>query len=803
MRAAPRTSPMTLGRSFLLWLLGVLIVTMVVVSALVLWHEQRILESELRSRADLLAHVLAVGAADGGSPEYLAIFSMTDVRAGEVRDEDGRILWRFGPSPAEVEALDSSLLKVERQIEVGRGPWGGGDAVDVVLLVSRARVRAHLAVAAVRLLAGLGIALTLALIAGLALIGRIVEPLHELADWVRGFDPDQPIGSPVDGGPTAEVRDLAVAFYDMGERLAEQRRSLLASERQFRELFSASPTPLLRLDRDLCLRDANPASEPYLGGTAARAIGSSLAGFLEKPSAHEVAAAVTASGPDSESVLEADWQLEGGETAEVELHIGWAGAAADQGYLVAIHDLTDRIRRMGERWRRTFDAMIDGVALVDREGRITLANQSLEPHQRKIADDLVRRLRGAAPRTWRTENVGRLLECSLTMPEGLEHAILVMRDVTEAVDAEERLRDAEKMQAVGTLASGVAHDFNNLLAAILLHVRLLERQPEATADAVAAIHDLAEQGTEVVRELLLFAHRESPSPRTIDLVELVQLQEGVLRHLLPADVQLVLELEDEPVPVKADVVGLRRLLLNLVLNARDAVSDDGGRITVRVEHTAGRAVLEVADDGPGIPAEVRDHLFEPFFTQRRQGRGAGLGLAVVYGIVTALEGEVDVQSIPGEGARFIIRVPLGEVSAIEPVDRLAPVSAADARVLLVEADGRSATRLVENLAGAGFEVRHAPSFEIAADVLAQWMPKVAVVSGAPGSDAAAERLRRLKLPVLLLGEVESEGDGGWGPLAVRLELGATPKAIIDALRDLGAVPAERVQGTGHRAQGGP
>ena len=785
-RSRPR--PMTLGRSFLLWLLGVLVVTMVVVSALVLWHEQRILESELRARADLLAHILALGAAEGGSPEYLAIFPMTDVRAGEVRDEDGRILWRYGPSPGEVEALDAGLLKVQRRVEIGRGPWGGGDAVDVELLVSRSRVRAHLAVAAVRLLAGLGIALTLALVGGLALIGRIVRPLHELADWVRAFDPDQPVSLPVDGGPTAEVRDLAVAFRDMGDRLAEQRHSLLASERRFRELFTASPTPLLRLDRELCLRDANPASEPYLGEAAARTIGSSLAGFLERPPAEEVAAAVAAAGPDSESVLEAYWRLEGGETAEVELHVGWAGATAGQGYLVAIHDLTDRVRRMGERWRRTFDAMVDGVALVDREGRITLANQSLEPHQHKIADDLGRRLQGPAPRIWRTENVGRLLECSLSMPEGLEHAILVVRDITEAVDAEERLRDAEKMQAVGTLASGVAHDFNNLLAAILLHARLLQHQPNASADSVGAIRDLAEQGTEVVRELLVFARHESPSPKTIDLVELVQLQASVLRHLLPPEIELVLELENEPVPVRADVVGLRRLLLNLVLNARDAVSDSGGRITVRIEHTAGRAVLEVADNGQGIPVEARDHLFEPFFTHRRQGRGAGLGLAVVYGIVSALEGEVDVQSTPGEGARFIIRIPLGDVGALEPVDLGAPVSTADARVLLVEADGRSAARMVEDLAGAGFEVRHAPSFEIAADLLEEWTPKAIVVSGARGTDAAVGRLRRLQLPVLLLGESESRGDGGWGPRVERLRSDESPEAVIKTLRDLGVVP---------------
>ena len=128
-----------------------------------------------------------------------------------------------------------------------------------------------------------------------------------------------------------------------------------------------------------------------------------------------------------------------------------------------------------------------------------------------------------------------------------------------------------KCRAVGTLASGVAHDFNNLLAAILLHVRLMERQPEAAAEAVPAIGDLAEQGTEVVRELLYFARRESAAPRTIDLVELVRQQEAVLRHLLPDGLELVVELEGEAVPVVADPVGLRRLLVNLVINARDAV----------------------------------------------------------------------------------------------------------------------------------------------------------------------------------------------------------------------------------------
>ncbi len=773
---------MTLGRSFLLWLLGVLIVTLVVVSALVLWHERQILEDELQSRAELLAQVVALAAAEGGSPEYLSVFSMTDLRAGEVRDPNGHVLWRFGPSLEEIEALDASLLRVERAVAVGRGVWGGADSVDVVLLVSRARLRANLAAAAARLLAGLGFALILAMVAGLVLVGRVVRPLKELGDWVRGFDPQQPVEA-MTGGPTAEVQDLARSFTDMAERLAEQRRSLVTSERRFRELFTASPTPLLRLDGDLGLRGANPAAEPYLGGSATRVTPAALTGFLERPSAQELERAIAEADPAGEAVIEAVWKLADDEVAEVELRLGWAGGSGQEGYLVAIHDLTDRVRRMGERWRRTFDAMVDGVALVDHEGSIVLANQALVPNEGAVAGDLAHRLRSEGVRQWRTDHGGRLLECSLSASKGLEHAILVVRDVTEAVDAEIRLRDAEKMEAVGTLASGVAHDFNNLLAAILLHARLVGRRPEAAEDAVAAIADLAEQGTEVVRELLFFARRESFPPQTIDLVELVRQQEGVLSHLLPDDVELVVELEDETVPVVADAVALKRLLLNLVINARDAVEEGGGRITLRVEHTAGRAVLEVADDGPGISLEARDRLFEPFFTLRRQGRGSGLGLAVVYSIVAAHDGEVDVVSEPGEGARFIVRLPLGEAASLTTLEERGSRAAASVRVLLVEGDGRAAARTVEALAEAGLEVRHAPSFTAVAGLTEDWSPTVVVVA-ADAAPGAAGELERLKLPVLLLGQVEDLGMERLGPRAARLTEG-TPDAILDALRDLG------------------
>ncbi len=778
----PRVGALTLGRSFLLWLLGVLVVTLVLVSALVLWHERRILEDELQGRAELLAHVLGISVASGGAPEDLSIFATTDVRAAEVRGRDHQALWRFGPPPTEAESAGGDLIRFERRVIVSDDFPGADGVVEVTLLISRGRVRAHLAAAAVRLVVGLGLALSMALIAGLVLVSRVVRPLDELAGWARRFDPEDPAAPPTGVGSSAEVRQLVRAFGDMAARLADQRRSLVASERRFRELFTASPTPLMRVDRQLRIREANPAAEPFLEGGRTRAVGRELITYLETTPPILQGLLSSDDAQTIDAVGETSWKLADGSPAEVELRVAGMGEEASPGFLIAVHDLSDRLRRMGERWRRTFDAMVDGVALVDPSGRLTLANRALEPHQRAVSVELDDRLAGRAPAHWRCNHVGRVLDCSLSRPDGLEHAILVVRDITESVDAEERLRAAEKMQAVGTLAAGVAHDFNNLLAAILLHARLIERQPETAAEAASAIARLAREGTEVVNELLYVARREGAPPTTVDLIELVRRQEEMLRHLLAENVKLELELDQEPVPVVADPVGLRRLLLNLVLNAGDAVSDDGGTVTVKVEHAAGRAVLEVADDGPGIPDEARDRLFEPFFTLRRHGRGSGLGLAVVYSIVAAHNGDIDVRSQAGAGSRFIVRLPLGDVDTLQNPSPASLAKTASPRILLVESDGRAAAATVEALAASGLDVRHAPDLAAADEIAADWTPQVVVVSGATRPRGGGPRLRALQLPTVLVGDAAAANS--WGPRAVRVD-GAGAEKVIEILRELG------------------
>jgi PAS domain S-box-containing protein len=510
----------------------------------------------------------------------------------------------------------------------------------------------------------------------------------------------------------------------MARRLRTQRAALAASESRYRGLFSASPSALLELDEQMTVIAANPAAEPLLGLDPGRAVGRPLDDWVVAADVAGVRQCLDQARAAGEATVEAGWRMADGSRAAVELHLRALAEPSGGGVLVAVWDVTDRVRRAGERWRRTFDAMVDGVAVVSSSGRIELANLALENHLEAVQRDLLLRPGAGGAQDWQLRSRGRLLQCALSAPADLDHRVLVVRDITDATEAEGRLREAEKMEAVATLASGVAHDFNNLLAAILLQVRWLEREPEAVSEATAAVRGLAEEGSEVVHELLLFARREGTPARPLDVAAAVRDQEPVLRHLVTDAVALEIDTPPTPVPVVGSPVALRRMVLNLVLNARDAVANAGGAVTVRVGADDGRALIEVIDDGPGIPAEHRERIFEPFYSLRRYGRGAGLGLAVVHRVVTDHGGRLTVESPTGGGTRVAVYLPMcrpEELDADEP-------HGSDDRALVV-GPGREAAEVMEWLADLGVESRHASSADELAELLADWRPTVIVAAG--------------------------------------------------------------------------
>src|SRR5918993_17796 len=260
------------------------------------------------------------------------------------------------------------------------------------------------------------------------------------------------------------------------------------------------------------------------------------------------------------------------------------------------------------------------------------------------------------------------------------HAIVINhRDVTERKEAEEalrrsqeQLRQAQKMEAVGRLAGGIAHDFNNVLTAIFGYTDLLIDQfgiDDPRRSDVAEIRRSAERAASLTRQLLAFSRKQVMQPRLLNLNDVIRSVERLLGRLVGDDVILHLDLARDLVAIRADPGQLEQVLMNLVANARDAMPE-GGQLTLstrneRAEPADNRpglapavyAVLSVADTGTGVPVGLREHVFEPFFTTKEQGKGTGLGLATVYGIVKQTGGGVYLESEEGQGTTFVVYLP--------------------------------------------------------------------------------------------------------------------------------------------------
>jgi PAS domain S-box-containing protein len=253
------------------------------------------------------------------------------------------------------------------------------------------------------------------------------------------------------------------------------------------------------------------------------------------------------------------------------------------------------------------------------------------------------------------------------------------RDITERRALEEQLRQSQKLEAIGRLAGGVAHDFNNILMSImgsadLLLMGMLEK--ESAHDEAAEIKQAVERGAGLTRQLLAFGRRQASTPRLLSLGEVVAGMEKMLRRLIAIEVEFEMIRPAAPIIVMADPGQIEQVVLNLVVNARDAMPA-GGRVIVTVDEVeldetaaigivegkAGRyARLSVADTGTGIDDVTRAKLFEPFFTTKEQGKGTGLGLSIVYGIVRQSGGYINVVSELGKGAAFIVYLPVVIVS---------------------------------------------------------------------------------------------------------------------------------------------
>lgn len=406
--------------------------------------------------------------------------------------------------------------------------------------------------------------------------------------------------------------------------------------------------------------------------------------------------------------------------------------------------------------------------------------------------------------------------------------ITIMADFTERKRLEEQLVQAQKMEAVGRLAGGVAHDFNNLLTVISGYAHMLAnglRPGDPLRGCAEEVLKAAERAAALTNQLLAFSRRQSIQPRVVDLNALVANMERMLSRVIGEDIELETVLRPDIGPVQADPGRIEQVIMNLVVNARDAMPH-GGKLTIETAnvelsrasdpsqsdaYSSPHVMLAISDTGYGMDAETKSRLFEPFFTTKEKGKGTGLGLPTVYGIVKQHGGEVWVYSEPGRGSTFKIYLPRAGQTANndQPASRRARLYRGSETILLVE-DEEGVRRLVREVLGRrGYRMLEARSGPQAIEIACQHPGPIhllltdVVMPHMSGGEVAEElRSMRPKIRVLFLSGYTDRVvvDHGVVPVGADfLEKPFTPDVLAQKVRAV--LDAPQPQGHSHGPAG--
>jgi len=544
--------------------------------------------------------------------------------------------------------------------------------------------------------------------------------------------------------------------------LRERRRAeaaVDASDVGYRLLFESNPNPMWIYDAEtLAFLAVNDAAVDAYGWSREEFLTLTIAD-IRVPEEVERLHSLLASEPDARGLRHAGlWRhrrKDGGEL-DVEIRSHDYVFEGRKARVVTSLDVTERLaaeqalRRSEERYRELFENASDLISTVDLDGRLTDVNEAfvrtlgypreeligkrleelVPPESREILlKARARKLEGAETTIYEHELVtrdgeriqvevaSRLIERDGTVV-GTE---AICRNITERRRLEHELRQAQRLEAIGRLAGGIAHDFNNLLTVIagytetLLLGKRVEEEPE-----LEQIADAARRATVLTRQLLAFSRRQVLQPRVIDLNDVVAGVTPMLSRLIGEDVELHIRLAEGLDPIRADPSQLEQVLVNLSVNARDAMPH-GGRLVITTanveldeEHvahhdeasTGPHVLLSVGDTGTGMDAETLAHVFEPFFTTKAVGTGTGLGLATVYGIVKQSGGSVWLYSEPGQGTTVKVYLPRSDSRVLEEAVRpAAPTDARGSETILLAEDEESLRRLTARmLETRGYEV---------------------------------------------------------------------------------------------------
>jgi PAS domain S-box-containing protein len=599
---------------------------------------------------------------------------------------------------------------------------------------------------------------------------------------------------------------LLSSLLDITERKRAE-EALRISEEKFRKIFENVQDVFYQTDDRGVITEISPSIERYSGFSRDELIGRPVESVYFNP---EDRATILGILRDKGEVVDYQLRLKTKDGravyTSVNAHVLMNPAGMPVGVEGALRDITGRKLAEDELIQKTafleaqVDSALDGILVVDGSRKEILQNRRFNdlwkfpPHMVDSQDEIAQ-LRFASSRTKNPrEFIEKIVylyehpaEVSRDEIELVDGTILdrysspvrdkngkyygriwAFRDITEQRKLELQFRQAQKMEAIGQLAGGVAHDFNNILAVIQLQASLLKLDPDLVPehlDIATEIENASQRAANLTRQLLLFSQRQEMRKRDLDLNEIVTNIVKMLRRIVGEDVQMQFKLSPRPLWIHADAGMMDQILLNLTVNSRDAMPE-GGQLVIETypmifdEFTVAKtsqarpghfACLTVSDTGSGISPENMTRIFEPFFTTKEIGKGTGLGLATVFGIVKQHQGWINVYSEAGMGTTMRIYLPCLDKSTGGDADwtTVESLSRGTETILLVEDDAAVRSSVRRILSHLGYRILEATTGAVALEVWEQNRTEISLLvtdlvmpDGVNGKELAAKLLKQ-------------------------------------------------------------
>ncbi|UCG22299.1 MAG: PAS domain S-box protein [Deltaproteobacteria bacterium] len=600
----------------------------------------------------------------------------------------------------------------------------------------------------------------------------------------------------------------AVGFRGVVRDVTERKQAeeaLRESEERYRSLFKNNHTVMLIIDPETAdIVDANPAACSFYGWSH-KELTSKKITDINTLTDEQVFQEIERAKSEENQHFFFRHRLAKDEIVDVEVFSGPIMLNGKQLLYSIVHDITDRkqaieaLRASEEKYRTVLEANPDPVVVYDIEGKVVYFNPAFTrvfgwslgerlgkqmdsfvpeenwPETRMMIERVLagESFSGIESNRYNKEN--KIIPVSISgavlrdMDGNPVGSVINLRDISEQKNLESQLHHAQKMEAVGTLAGGIAHDFNNLLQAIQGYTELLlmrRKEGEPGFRELQEVIRASKRGAELTQQLLTFSRKVESKRKPLDLNQEVGELRQLLERTLPKMIEVEFNLDPELQMIKADSTQLKQVLMNLALNAKDAMPE-GGKLVIETQNITldqefckryaeikpgDYILLSMADTGHGMEKETLEHIFDPFYTTKEVGKGTGLGLAIVYGIVKNHEGYVMCYSRPGSGTSFRIYLPASEAAteheeAVEPLESKSPVMGGDETILLVDDEKFIRELGVDVLGQAGYTVLTAGNGEQALEVYRKERDRVdliildLIMPGMGGSKCLEELLK--------------------------------------------------------------